>query len=147
MKKFHAELPIDYVFNACNLGNKKEVVSTISVSGRISGKIKEIIDVRFYMSKSANGASPVHCSVWVCSAERSCSGYGVASGYGYHKQSAALEAAFKSAGITFWDKKTTVKSKKQIHFGGTGDGPANEACESVARALGGRGKLLTIARG
>jgi hypothetical protein len=96
-----ATMPSTGVSNSRNLGGKKETVSTHTVVAvNTTGEIDTVLEARFYMSRSADGASPVYCSVWISGPECSTSGYGGASGYGYHKESAALQSALESAGIT-----------------------------------------------
>lgn len=115
---------------------------------RWSKRIVTPVDVRVYMGRSSS-ASAVYCSVWARSRKGAklvnvftdgkkpvrlsmdpaqtihVSGRGSAGGYGYHKESAAIEDAFTSAGFSF-----------EGHFGGCGDGPAEHAVEAVARFLG-----------
>jgi hypothetical protein len=52
-------------------------------------------------------------------------GSGRASGYGYHRASAAAEMAIEAAGI-----------KLEAHFGGKGDRAINTALEAIGRACG-----------
>ena len=84
------------VSNAVNYGDKKELIKTFNL---ITDELKEIITVRCYMGRSA-GASAVYASVWINTSEVHTSGKGKAGGYGYHKESAAVAEAIKSAGIT-----------------------------------------------
>ena len=81
--------------NARNLGGKLETVSTMKLVCLHDGKLTTACDARFYMARSADGASPVQCVLWTPVT----SGYGRATGYGYHKDSAALSAAIESAGF------------------------------------------------
>lgn len=86
------------------------------------GRFAEPVRVRWYASRS--GAS-VHCNVWVHGCDFSISGAGVAGGYGYHKESAALDAAIRSAGIVLSES-----------IDGCGDSGSIAAVEAIARALG-----------
>lgn len=91
---------------AINLGDKKETIASRTLIAFEDGKFKELITARWYMGRSSS-AMQVDCSVWFDSAimEAShvewtdCSGRGKAGGGGYCKQSAAFEAAMRSAGI------------------------------------------------
>ncbi len=88
-------------------------------------KFVTAVDARFYMGRSGN-ASTVYCSVWIHGkAGEYCSGRAQAGGYGYHKESAALEMALESAGYHFND-----------HWGGSGESAMNRAILTVARYVG-----------
>lgn len=87
--------------NARNMEPEKERVNTLRVVSRILGTdkgLQTVCEARFYMARRSDGASPVYCGLWVSGAQWT-SGHGRASGYGYHKESAALQAAIDSAGI------------------------------------------------
>ena len=109
------------VSNAINYGDKKELIKTFNV---VTDELKEIITVRCYMGRSAN-ASTVYASVWINTSEVHTSGKGKAAGGGYHKESAAVAEAIKSAGITL-----------DTDISGVGDGAICDALEAIARALG-----------
>ena len=79
--------------------DNKPLESALSVIAIVNGKMRECIIVRFYRSKSADGTSPVYCNFWLCMPDNYRSGKGVAKGFGYHKQSAALHDAIRNAGI------------------------------------------------
>ena len=85
--------------NARNLGDKKETVKQAVLIACKAGEFSEPVTVRWYMSRSGDGASPVYCSLWVHCSPYYVSGRGVAKGYGYHKASAAFQEACDSAGI------------------------------------------------
>lgn len=73
-------------------------------------------------------ASVVYCSVWIRQpghGSPSFAGHGSAGGYGYHKESAALEAAMHSAGI-----------KLAKGFGGCGSSAERAAYHAIAKACG-----------
>ena len=89
-------------------------------------RVTSIVDARWYMARRSDGASPVYCSVWIRTRDgRHFSGHGKAGGYGYHKQSAALQDALDSAG---------VKLAKPIN--GCGDGAMCHALTAVGKAAG-----------
>jgi len=128
-----------YVFAAIN--------PDFNPADRWSKRIVTPVDVRIYMGRSQS-SSVVYCSIWARSRKGKklmtvttigkkevktlttgdvlhCSGRGSAGGCGYHKESAAIEDAFTSAGFSFAG-----------HFGGCGDTPAELAIEAAARFLG-----------
>ena len=74
---------------------------------------------RFYM-----GSSVCHCITWFGSGENYGSGYGSAGGYGYCKESAAMESAINHAGV-----------EMSRHWGGQGDSAMREAAEALGKAL------------
>lgn len=98
--------------NARNLHGEKELVLTLSAIARerpgAGTPLKVWAEARIYVSRSARWAGVVHCSLWVRAHEgltnegkatRHVSGYGRATGGGYHKASGALASAIRSAGI------------------------------------------------
>ena len=85
--------------NARNMGDKKETIKTMVLITCKAGEFSEPVSVRWYMSRSGDGASPVYCSLWVRCSPYYVSGRGVAKGYGYHQASAAFQDACDSAGI------------------------------------------------
>lgn len=85
--------------NARNMGDKKETIKTMVLIAHKAGEFSEPVTVRWYMSRSGDGASPVYCSLWVRCSPCYVSGRGKACGYGYHKASAAFQDACDSAGI------------------------------------------------
>ena len=109
------------VSNAINYGDKKELIKTFNV---VTDGLKEVIKARCYMGRSAS-ASTVYASIWIYSGGTHTSGKGKAGGYGYHKESAAVAEAIKSAGITI-----------DTDISGVGDGAICDALEAIARALG-----------
>ena len=109
------------VENARNMAGEKETISKYIVLAKIKGQTREIVDARVYMGRSRN-SSTVYASIWVHGADSAgreiyTTGRGAASGYGYHKESAAIASAISSAGIElygspysdengyFWDEK------------------------------------------
>ena len=94
-----AQLTKTDCMNARNLGDKKETVKQAVLIACKAGEFSEPVTVRWYMSRSGDGASPVHCSLWIHCSPCYVSGRGKAGGYGYHKASAAFQDACDSAGI------------------------------------------------
>ena len=109
------------VSNAVNYGDKKELIKTFNV---VTDGLKEVIAVRCYMGRSAN-ASTVYASVWINTSEVHTSGKGKASGYGYHKESAAIGDAINSAGIML-----------DTDISGVGNSAIRDALTAIANALG-----------
>jgi hypothetical protein len=114
--------------NARNLTGTKVQVNHLRF---VSTKLDTVIDARWWMGK-ARSASIVYCSVWINPpGHDEASGYGTAGGYGYHKESAALEEAFESAGLKF-----------AASFGGGGDHAMRKAIEAVAAHFAIKGKII-----
>lgn len=110
--------------SAVNYGVEKELISSWNVVVNSAEGLKNIITARCYMGRSAS-ASTVYASVWVNGPDHFTNGTGKAGGYGYHKQSAAIAEAIRSAGIEL-DKD----------IAGVGDSAIEEALEAIASALG-----------
>lgn len=136
--------------------DNKELVETLNVVGKKDGQLHNFVTARFYMGRSAS-ASVVYCCLWVHGKDCYPSGKGSAGGWGYHKQSAALADAIRSAGIELYcspyahpvNGEDMAAWKKQertqrAHIGGCGEGSMIAALEAIAKAAGARGKLLTI---
>lgn len=142
-----ATLPSGDVSNAVNYGGEKETVSTYQVVGKKKGALCSIVEARFYMGRSAS-ASTVYCALWV-SGDTYCSGRGKAGGYGYHKESAALAGAIRSAGIqltgaNYEHHEGRIDYKKPAYISGCGAGSMRMALKAIARAAGARGQLLIV---
>ncbi len=142
-----ATLPAETVSNARNYGGEKETVNTYCVIGKKNGELCSIVEARFYMGRSRD-ASTVYCSLWVSGAQY-CSGTGTAGGYGYHKESAALDAAIRSAGIfiggaNYATHEGRIDYKKRAAIGGCGSDSMRMALKAIARAAGAKGQLLIV---
>ena len=111
--------------NARNLGDKKETVKQMILIAHEGGEFYEPVTVRWYMSRSGDGASPVYCSMWVRCDPYHVSGHGVARGGGYHNASAAFQSACDSAGVELSQP-----------VDGRGDSLVREALFAVGLALG-----------
>lgn len=125
--------------------DNKELVSAFSLVVRLpSGELREVVTARCYMGRSAS-ASVVHAVLWVrCKDGEWTSGSGSAGGYGYHKESAALADAVKSAGIELKDLDRTDRPDRWFDFGGTGTSYYPQVFEAIARAAGYRGRTLFV---
>lgn len=134
--------------NAKHLYNK-ELVSAFSLVVRMpDGSLREAVTARCYMGRSAS-ASVVHAVVWVrCKDGEWTSGSASAGGYGYHKESAALADAVRSAGIKLQDLDRADDAKHlpryYFEFGGTGESYYPQVFEAIARAAGYRGRTLFL---
>jgi len=80
---------------------------------------------RFY-----NTGQTIHCIAWLSGRDAHGSGYGKAGGYGYCKESAAMEDAILSSGVSMGER-----------WGGVGDTKQREAAFSIAKKLTGKRKL------
>ena len=144
----------DQMQNGRNYSGEKEMIGRILVISKKSERV--IVNAHMWMSASRN-ASTVYSSVWLNSEKdkfgeegyRSC-GKGTAGGYGYHKQSQALQEAIHSAGVELYgspyNRQETInvdgvnvvqKVKDQrAYFGGCGGKAMTDACLAIAYALG-----------
>ena len=126
MNNLTATLPRAARSNGKNLSRQKEMVGAMSAVAVINGKMREVVVARWYMARKSDGASPVYASIWTYGAGFGISGHGRATGYGYHKASAALSKALDSAGIVLSER-----------IDGLGDGASQRALEAIARAIAG----------
>lgn len=135
--------------NGKNYGDTKETVNTMTVICRNAktapyraGELTEAVIARFYMGRSRT-ASTVYCSVWVHANGVCVAGHGSAGGWGYHKQSAALASALRSAEITLTgspydgeNENSEAEADKPASISGCGDSAMRSALLAVARATG-----------
>ncbi len=133
MNSITATLPSAARSNGKNLSPQKALVSAMSAVALINGKMREVVVARWYMARKSDGASPVYASIWTYGAGFDISGYGRATGGGYHKASAALSAAIDNAGIVLSER-----------IDGVGDGAIRRALEAVARAIAGDAAEILI---
>ena len=126
MNNITATIPPTTQSNGKNLSPQKELVNAMSAIAVINGKMREVVVARWYMARKSDGASPVYASIWTYGAGFGISGHGRATGYGYHKASAALSKALDSAGIVLSER-----------IDGLGDGASQRALEAIARAIAG----------
>lgn len=119
-----ATLPAQFIGNGKNLQPEKEVIRAYTVIGigKSRSDVDELATVRCYMARSGDGASPVYASVWI---HNRCAGHGRANGYGYHKSSAAIQAALSSAGVKLAER-----------IDGCGDRAITDALHAVGIAMG-----------
>lgn len=130
--------------NAKNLEPEKERVNTLRVVAMLNGKLSTVCEARFYMARRSDGASPVYCSLWV-HGNAYTSGYGRASGYGYHKESAALQFAIDSAGINLTgDCYGLEVTDKPARIDGVGSTAMKDAMRAIAVAAGADATLMHV---
>lgn len=125
--------------------DNKELVSAYSLVVRMpSGELREVVTVKCYMGGSAS-ASVVYAVMWVrCKDGEWTSGSGSAGGYGYHKESAAIADAVRSAGIELKDLDRTDRKDRWFDFGGTGESYYPQVFDAIARAAGHHGRTLLV---
>ena len=105
---------------------EKELIGAFVLLVQRGSELDTAVSVRLWMGRSSN-ASVVYATAWIFDPENRDvrGGHGKAGGYGYDKRSAAIEAAFDSAGVTF-----------ERSFGGAGESASRAAILAVARAAG-----------
>jgi len=125
--------------------DNKELVSAFSLVVRLpSGELREAVTACCYMGRSAS-ASVVHAVLWVkCADGHWTSGNGSAGGWGYHKESAAIASAIKSAGIELKDMDRTDRKDHWFDLSGTGTSYYPQVFEAIARAAGYCGRTLFL---
>ena len=106
---------------ALNARDKQALIHQVTILAIVDGAIKELAECRLYMSNSRS-ASRITAILWVYG-DKYASGSGHADGYGYHKQSAAVESAINAAGIELSE-----------HIGGRGEQAIIEGLKAVALA-------------
>lgn len=133
--------------NAKNYSQEKEIVSRYLVIDKKTEKV--IVDCRCYMGRSSN-SSQVYASIWINSIEplhepldgftTYTSGHGVAGGYGYHKESAAIGDAISSAGFALFGSASGYGDKpdfkKTCNIAGVGESAIKSALLAIAYACG-----------
>ena len=150
MESLKAKFKSKEVMNGRNYADSKETVNQWNVYAVRKGEIENPVTARCYMGRSRQ-ASTVYAAIWVHAHGVSVAGHGSAGGYGYHKESAAIQDALTSAGITLWGRvyhnygDGPVDYSKQAHIDGVGDIAIRDALTAIARACGYRGKI-TIGR-
>lgn len=142
--KFTAEKCLN---NAKNFSQEKELVSRYLVIDKKTEKV--VVDCRCYMGRSSN-SSQVYAAIWVNSIVSLCdnaggfatytSGRGTAGGYGYHKESAAIDDAISSAGFTLFGNASGYGDKpdfkKICHIDGVGESAIRSALLAITYACG-----------
>lgn len=107
----------------------KELVNSWTASVISKGNIVSPVRAICCMGKSAN-SSVVYASIWIHGKKIETSGKGNVGGYGYHKESAAIQEALDSAGV-----------KLSEDIDGRGDAAIRHALEACVRMAGYRGKV------
>ncbi len=127
-----ATLPGKLVHNG-KWPDKKEQVAAYKVlaiwhnDAKDSLEIREPVTARLWMARAAS-ASVCYATIWIGGhandTEVSLAGHGSAGGWGYHRNSAALQFAIESAGI-----------KLDQRIDGVGDTAIEAALLAIARAV------------
>lgn len=99
--------------------NSLSIISLADTPDASGGRMPLRIEARFYGTGSQNT-----CCLWIHSAPLYTQGSGKAGGYGYHRPSAAFEAAANAAGFTFSEGVS-----------GVGESAVREALLAMARTL------------
>jgi hypothetical protein len=145
--------------DTCSANRKfeeKETVNRLAVAVVKKGDIITPIHTRFYMSRTSS-PSVVYCNIWAHGIDPktgehvSISGRGSAGGGGYHKESAALNDALRSAGVELYgsaydrpDKTERANRTKRAYIGGCGSQAMESARRALARACGYKGKARVL---
>jgi hypothetical protein len=131
--------------------DKKELVYSRAAAVAKGGEIHTPVSVKCYMGRS-NSASVVYCNVWIHAEAKagyiSLSGSGSAGGGGYHKISAAVDEALRSAGVQLYGSPYSNREKPNMKhtasISGVGDSAIEAALVAICRALGYRGKVKLV---
>ncbi len=135
--------------NAKNYSQAKELVSRYLVIDKKTERV--IVDCRCYMGRSSS-SSQVYASIWINSIKplgddaegfaTYTSGHGIAGGYGYHKESAAIGEAISSSGFTLFGNVSGYGDKpdfkKSCNIAGVGESAIKSALLAIAYACGSR---------
>jgi hypothetical protein len=114
------------------------------------GSIREVITVRTYMSASRHALTVKAC-VWIrlntVSGDWK-NGRGEAGGYGYHKESAAIAAAVRAAGVRLYGDPYAYGGpadlEKPFDFGGSGSSFYPDVFHAIAEAAGYSGSMQWV---
>lgn len=109
--------------NGYNYGDSKELIHAWSVLGVVDGCIRELVTARTYMGRSKT-AMVVYAAVWAHGKDFYTAGRGSAGGGGYHKSSAAIAIAIRSAGVQLAES-----------ISGVGDQAIDDALIAIAEYL------------
>jgi len=113
--------------------SKKEMVSAYTVVVDTERGLQTPVSAKCYMGKS-NQASVVYVTFRCSDNEKYfTAGHGQAGGWGYHKESQAIENAIESAGI-----------KLSADIGGRGETAIENALFAITEALGYTGKNIIV---
>lgn len=119
VKSFKAQQKINATIREREERNIRHGYKAICISE--DGKLRELVDLRIGKTDAT-----AYACVWLHVAGYGTHAYGSgkASGYGYHRASAAAESAFRSAGMMF-----------DQSFGGRGDTMTREAVQAAGEYL------------
>jgi len=131
---------------------KKEQTDSYTATVAKGGEVHTPVVAKCYMGRSSS-ASVVYCNVWVHGKVKdqyiSLSGSGSAGGCGYHKTSAAVDEALRSAGVQLYGSPYSnpgekPNMKETASISGVGDSAIEAALVAICRALGYRGKVRVV---
>ena len=124
-----ATLPAENTSNGRNLFDEKQMTMCIVI---VDKKTKREVVKAVVWHGRTKGAN--YATVWANGNGRHIAGHGRATGYGYHRPSAALSKAFESAGVKLSQSIDAVGAQAM-----------REACEALAAALGTlRGRQIVV---
>ena len=106
---------------ALNARDKQALIHQITILAIVDGAIKELAECRLYMSNSRS-SSRITAILWI-NGDKYARGSGYADGFGYHKQSAAVESAINAAGFELSER-----------IGGRGEQATIDGLKAVALA-------------
>ena len=136
-----AVLPQSPVSNGRRLDNKALATGYQLVAHEGVG-FKEIVTAFVWLGKSSN-ASRVFAAIWVQGDDSKnrpwLSGQGSAGGWGYHKGSAAIDEAIRSAGVKLYGTpygRSTGDFDKETSIHGVGDTGIELALYAIGQACG-----------
>lgn len=99
---------------------------------------RAIVIARLYQPGSV-----MHCSLWINWSDTHGRGQGQAGGGGYHKASAALDAAIRDAGIALrGDVYGSRKSNAPASISGVGEAAMHTAIYAIATAVTGKRRFI-----
>ena len=128
---------------------EREQVHAWTVAVVYKGEVITPVVARCYMGRSAS-ASAVYASVWISDKKDHVrAGSGMAGGYGYHKESAAVGEALHRAGVRLYgspyaDTEEGETTKRLCSISGVGEEAIRTALVAVVRALGYSGPVKII---
>lgn len=128
VKSFEAHKKINATIREREERNIRHGYKAICISE--DGKLQELVDLRIGQTDAT-----AYACVWLHVAGYGTYAYGSgkAGGYGYHKSSAAAEAAFRSAGMIF-----------NQSFSGCGDSMTHEAVQAAGEYLSNGAQVYVV---
>lgn len=120
----------------------------ISLVGTYNGQLKELICLRIYQGTGETVKASIWLQVAFPGEHTWRTGRGSARGWGYCKDSAAVDEALTNAGIQLWGSpyagSRKVDYKKQASISGIGTSGIEAALLAVGKLIKPRGKFLIV---